>query len=119
MNGWSWLRVLVPSWRFFDSVAAPLALWVESEGTWCEVGFPHEYGLLCNPRGNLSLFLYSTLERLVRELGEDPVNPEQLTTYLLVQNLAAQEVRAGAEYVFEIRDPEQTLLRSPTYRAAP
>jgi hypothetical protein len=108
------LRVLLPSWRFFDSVAAPLALWVESAGAWHEVSLPHQHGLFCNPRGNLSLLLYSTLERLLVELAEEPVNPEQLTSYLLVQNLAARHV-GGGPYRFEIRDREQALLRSPTY----
>ncbi|MET0287582.1 MAG: hypothetical protein ABW352_24050 [Polyangiales bacterium] len=117
MNGWSWLRILLPSWRFFDSVSAPLALWVESDGRWREVVFPHQYGLFCNPRGNLSLLLYSTLERLLVELSEDPVNPEQLTSYLLVQNLAARDAGAHA-YRFEIRDAEHVLLRSPLYTQA-
>jgi hypothetical protein len=117
VNGWSWLRVLMPSWRFFDAVAAPLALWVESDGGWREVVFPHQYGLLCNPRGNLSLLLYSTLERLLVELAEAPSDPEQLTSYLLVRNLAARE--AVGEYRFEIRDGAQTLLRSPLYLGPP
>jgi hypothetical protein len=115
VSGWSWLRVLLPSWRFFDSIAAPLALWVESAGSWRQVRLPHEYGLFCNPRGNLSLLLYSTLERLLVELAEDSVNPEQLTSYLLVQNLAARQAGAGVPYRFEIRDHEQTRLRSPLY----
>jgi hypothetical protein len=118
VNGWSWLRILLPSWRFFDSVAAPLALWVESDGHWREVLFPHEHGLFCNPRGNLSLLLYSTLERLLVELSEDPVNPEQLSSYLLVQNLAAQNASEG-EYRFEVRDAEHVLVRSPLYTRAP
>ncbi|HEX5656778.1 MAG TPA: hypothetical protein VFX59_06265 [Polyangiales bacterium] len=117
MNGWSWLRVLLPSWRFFDSVAAPLALWVESAGSWREVDFPHQHGTFLNPRGNLSLLLYSTLERLLLELAEDSVNPEQLTSYLLVRNLAAQGVQGA--YRFEIRDRAQTLLSSPWYQKGP
>jgi hypothetical protein len=115
VTGWSWLRVLLPSWRFFDSVAAPLSLWVESEGSWREVALPHQHGVFCNPRGNLSLLLYSTLERLLAELADDPVNPEQLTSYLLIQNLAARELDQGTSYRFEVRDRAQTLLRSPLY----
>lgn len=107
--------MLVPSWRFFDAVEEPLALWVEHEGAWREVSLAHQHGLLCNPRGNLSLLLYSTLERLISELAEEPNDPEQLTSYLLVKNLAALELPAGGAYRFEIRGPERTLLRSPVY----
>jgi hypothetical protein len=116
VNGWSWLRILLPSWRFFDSVALPLTLWLECDGSSREVQFIHQHGLFCNPRGNLSLLLYSTLERLLVELAEEPVHPEQLTSYLLVQNLAAHQLEVGVAYRFEIRDREHTLLRSPLYR---
>lgn len=110
------MRGLLPSWRFFDAVATPLALWVEHGDSWREVTFAHEYGLFVNPRGNLSLLLYSTLERLLSELADDVVNPERLVSYALVQNLAAAQVEVGAEYRFEIRAAEQTLLRSPSHR---
>ncbi|HEY6880532.1 MAG TPA: hypothetical protein VI299_21055 [Polyangiales bacterium] len=115
MSGWTFLRGLLPSWRFFDAVAAPLALWVEHEGSFRELTFAHEYGLFVNPRGNVTLLLYSTLERLLSELADDPAQPEHLVSYALVQNLAAAQLDAGAAYRFEIRAAEQVLLRSPTH----
>jgi hypothetical protein len=114
VHRWSFLRGLLPSWRFFDSVASPLALWVEVDGVWEQVRFAHEHGLFVNPRGNLSLLLYSTLERLLMELADGAPDPEQLVSYALVQNLASQHAREA--YRFEIRDLEQTLLRSPVYQ---
>jgi hypothetical protein len=116
------MRALLPSWRFFDTIAAPLALWVRVDGVWREVALVParpSYGLLFNPQGNLGLLAYSTLERLLAELDDTP--PEQLVSYALVRSWVEAELPAGTRFEFEVRDAHtgEALLRSLPHAKEP
>lgn len=95
------VRVLFPSWRFFDDVqVAPLLLvrladGDDSFGTWHRLlaspprAWPRS--LLWNPRGNLHLAEHVLLERLLTEVADlddsGSTNVDELVSYELVVNL--------------------------------
>lgn len=69
------LRVLVPSWRFFDVAAAPLALQARraADAPWVPLPPPPRrrwYAALWNPAGNLALAEHAVVEQLARALAE-------------------------------------------------
>lgn len=109
----SLVRVLVPSWRFFDDLQVTPTLLVrvardgETFGEWAPVLAPPRRSLIhlvWNPAGNLLLAQQSLLERLLMDVGEwderGADGPESLVSYQLVLNLvqatlAADGVRGG------------------------
>lgn len=115
----SLVRVLVPSWRFFDDLQVTPTLLVrvardgEAFGEWAPVLSPPRRSILhlvWNPEGNLLLAQQSLLERLLMDVGEwderGATGPETLVSYQLVLNLvraalAADGVR-GATCQFKL-----------------
>jgi hypothetical protein len=102
----SHLRVLLPSWRFFDGLGtAPELLMrvgpsVSSFGPWQFVITvpPRRWRtLVWNPEGQLALASHALLERLQHELEEQPgTPPATLVAYQLVLNLVLSDVPAAA-----------------------
>lgn len=118
------VRVLVPSWRFFDDVQDVPRLHArygrdeDALGPWLEViDVPPRRlrALLFNPEGNATLLRHAMLERLEadlaalddRALAEGRVQPEQLVGYELVLNLVRCSPHAvGQRYCqFELVHP--------------
>lgn len=88
------VRVLVPSWRFFDTVGEHpqlLARTVDAHGgpgPWRPVLAPPArawWNVAWHPQGNLSLARHSLLDRLLADVARDPDEPPgDLVTYRLV-----------------------------------
>lgn len=104
----SLVRVMVPSWRFFDDLQVTPTLLVrvardgEAFGEWAPVLSPPRRSmvhLVWNPAGNLLLAQQSLLERLLMDVGEwdehGAAGPETLVSYQLVLNLVLSRVRAA------------------------
>jgi hypothetical protein len=104
------LRVLVPSWRFFDDIQTVPALLVRTAtrdgefGTWQALLPPavrHWSFPVFNPEGNLRLAEHSLLERLLMDVSEwDERRGEAvdaLVSYQLVLNLVRAETRCVME----------------------
>ena len=101
------LRVLVPSWRFFDDLHESPALLARVAppgadfGPWRPILIPPARGLASlffNPAGNLLLAHHSLLERLLADVSawddtREP-GPESLVTYQLVLNLVRATIAA-------------------------
>lgn len=108
----SLVRVLVPSWRFFDDLQVTPTLLVrvardgEPLGEWTPVLSPPRRSivhLVWNPAGNLLLAQQSLLERLLMDVGEwderGASGPESLVSYELVLNLVRAVLAAdGVHY---------------------
>lgn len=129
----SLLRVLVPSWRFFDDIAptplllARVRLPDQEPGAWREVIQvpPRTPGtLFWNPEGNLSLAAHSLLDRLQMDLAElDAAGAppaQELTSYKLVLNLVQSSLvlgwpaEAGARVQFKLAERITRGNRSPS-----
>jgi hypothetical protein len=131
------LRVLFPSFRFFDDVAPLPTLYVRT-GDGAALG-PWQPALqapprrlrhaLWNPEGNLHLAHGSLLERLISDLAEaGPIalaEAEGLTSYGMVLALAAQAADrlglSGAEVQFKLDygEPVEEVLVSQRYARRP
>ena len=122
-NSASLLRVLVPSWRFFDDIAptplllARVRLPHQEPGEWREVIQvpPRTAGtFFWNPEGNLSLAFHSLLDRLQMDLADvdAPGAPpaQELTSYKLVLNLVQSSLvpcwpaQSGARVQFKLAE---------------
>jgi hypothetical protein len=108
------LRVLLPSWRFFDDAMDSLTLWVRCAAPGAELGpwrttWHHASrgagALFVNPHGNLALAHHSLLERLLSDVADldDRLETsaaatavEQLVSYRLVTRLAVTLLPAEA-----------------------
>lgn len=103
----SLLRVLVPSWRFFDDLQVTPTLLVRvardggAFGEWRAVLSPPRRSivhLVWNPAGNLLLAQQSLLERLLMDVGEwderGAAGLETLVSYELVLNLVRATLAA-------------------------
>jgi len=98
------LRVLIPSWRFFDDVGhvSKLFYQVDTAQKWQPCFQPqarHWYQLFLNPHTNLRLALNSLVDRLMSEISA--INPQankdqlpQSVSYQLVENLVRHQVRS-------------------------
>lgn len=118
------VRVLFPSWRFFDDVqVAPLLLVRVAQGdapfgTWQRLLVPPPRpwprSLLWNPDGNLHLAEHVLLERLLTEVADlDESRSEsvdELVAYELVVNLVrakvAAERRPAQRFQFKLVEDE-------------
>lgn len=119
------VRVLFPSFRFFDEAPDGLVLLVRvgsdasSLGGFEESLAPEPLGvssLWFNAQGNLRLAYHALLEQLVADLGElapqDEQSAHELVSYGLVERLArevARNTRARGVFQFKIE-----LLRGKT-----
>ncbi len=135
-QSWMFLRVLVPSWRFFEDVGHALKLECrfgtpQEQGEWHEVlrrPTPAWHSFLFNPSGNLFLAQQSLLQRLESDISElDPEQTEtfeQATSFLLVKrlvrsHLAEQGVPAGTTFQFRISralEEAEIFVRSALYQ---
>lgn len=111
------VRVLFPSWRFFDDVQETTALLVrvakagEAYGAWRAVLPTPERTLVqlaWNPAGNLRLAQYALLDRLLSDVAEwdereTALGPETLVSYQLVLNLARTAIAAGDRHAADGR----------------
>lgn len=100
-----WWRIFIPTWRFFDTVAAQPELLIRRDDKWepalRQPKF-HWYSLVFNPEGNYFHACCNLLERLVVEIGEG-ARPEDLVSFALVRELAC-----GRE--FKVLFGEQEVL---------
>ena len=96
------LKILIPSWRFFDRAGDLSQLYFKAHtgngnyGFWQEVLIPpkrHLGNFVLNPQGNLYLASQALVERLVQEISEDdqgvmtPEFIEHQSAFKLVKNL--------------------------------
>jgi hypothetical protein len=118
---WVLLRVLFPSWRFFESIAPTpnlsyrVARAGEDFGGWRDALPPvarTPLSLLLNARGNLQLAAQSLVERLFEDLDAmPPAEAQENVSYQLVQCLVQTRLRddaaeAGHRYQFRLTLPE-------------
>ena len=102
------LRVLFPSWRFFDSAAPTPRLLVRTAEPGAPLGtyrdalppLPRRWSsLFLNAEGNLRLAYHGLLERLVSDVAEleegDAEGARGLVSYELVMNLARASLSAA------------------------
>ena len=100
------VRVLVPSWRFFDTVGEHPQLLARSVGAEGEAGpwrpvLPPPtrawWNVAWHPQGNLSLARHSLLDRLLADVARDPDEPPvDLVTYRLVLDQVRFAAPVGA-----------------------
>lgn len=121
MRALATLRVLLPSWRFFDDVAGSPVLMArfgasgQALGSWRLLTRKVSRGpaaLFLNAPGNLALAHHSLLEHLLSDVSElaehretsaterveTSVAVEQLVSYRLVTRLVAQQLPAEAAH---------------------
>ena len=117
------LRVLIPSWRFFETAGwlPELSMRFEGEWDWHPVLAPPPRRwrhLFFNPEGNLHLALQTTVERLVIEINELPEGQSLAADsplYRIVRNLCASRA-GGRPFQFKITGEGENLLVSPVLR---
>ena len=126
------LRVLFPSWKFFDRVEESFQLHyrfgadAESMDEWIPFSFLHErswISLFYNPEGNLKHILATELERFLKEVQETPSeNPEKIQSgisYRLlcdwIEYLLPRDFHGF--YQFKIMDSQSDLVISSIQEA--
>ena len=116
------LRVLLPSWRFFDAIASMPRVLVrsgpapDSLGEWRQLLAPPQRSwanLVWHPAGNLSLAQHSLLERLLTDIAElaDGAEPADTVSYQLARNLVRAGLRdagvaPGTAYQWKVADTD-------------
>ena len=117
------MRILIPSWRFFDEAGDHAILEIQSDGvTWVDA-LPAQprpaSALVFNPRGNLRFAEHSLLEQFTTDLAETPPSElhrfEESVSYQLVERLARQSVAPSTvSFAFRVRNLERVLWVSRT-----
>jgi len=109
------VRVLVPSWRFFDDLQVTPALRVRVActggefGDWEPVIAPaprRARHLVWNPEGNLVLAQHALLERLMLDVGAwegDSAAVTSFVSYQLVLNLVTSAIAHEARFAGAVR----------------
>ncbi|MCC6930194.1 MAG: hypothetical protein IT359_14510 [Gemmatimonadaceae bacterium] len=104
------IRVLVPSWRFFDGLQVTPAIRVrvaragEDFGAWEPILAPAArrwWHVVWNPEGNLVLAQHALLERLLMDVGEwegDAAAVTSLVSYDLVLDLVTSAIARDARF---------------------
>lgn len=103
-TAFTFLSVLIPSWRFFDDLGAHPKVYIKlaNEKVWIEAFAPQPrrpWQLFFNPQGNLRLLSLSAFERLIHESQEHLSAPEAFlstTTYRLCLRILESEIRRRA-----------------------
>jgi len=121
-----WWRVLVPTWRFFDSIGVHPELFVRANGEWLPALIRPKlrwYSLFFNPAYNRYHACNNLLERLILELAEESQQIEGLVSYRLVEDLAKQFVLKIPNFMgsFEFKisiQGQDVLIGSSTLAAA-
>ena len=122
------LRVLLPSWRFFDRAVLQPQLYVRAVGQpWRAIAVPRRglLGWAFAPEHNLALAYQSTVEQLVAEISElDPETPDDApaitgtVAYELVTRIAREHAPPGAAFQWMIATPDDaSFVTSPELAA--
>ena len=106
-----WLRILIPSWSFFEkpNQAWTLQYRVETEADWRPLTFPVVPAAGLNPRGNLNLAFQSIVNGLAQALDQPDLttSPEYKLACSLVRSVAP----AGRPFRFKLcADGEDVML---------
>ena len=133
------VRVLIPSWRFFDNISeSPLLLARVANpdapfGPWLPVLHPPRRALrdvLWNPGGNLALACNALVEHLVADLADfdesgadfdesGAIRAEELVSYQLVLNLVRSTLAARSQPATGIRLQFKLAERASTTTSTP
>lgn len=126
------VRVLIPSWRFFDDISeSPLLLARVANpaapfGPWLPVLHPPRRALrdvLWNPGGNLALACNALVEHLVDDLADfdesGAIRAEELVSYQLVLNLVRSTLAARSQPATGIRLQFKLAERASTTTSTP
>lgn len=133
------VRVLIPSWRFFDDISeSPLLLVRVANpdapfGPWLPVLHPPRRALrdvLWNPGGNLALACNALVEHLVADLADfdesgadfdesGAIRAEELVSYQLVLNLVRSTLAARSQPATGIRLQFKLAERASTTTSTP
>lgn len=126
------VRVLIPSWRFFDDISeSPLLLARVANpdapfGPWLPVLHPPRRALrdvLWNPGGNLALACNALVDNLVSDLADfdesGAIRAEELVSYQLVLNLVRSTLAARSQPATGIRLQFKLAERASTTTSTP
>jgi len=126
------VRVLIPSWRFFDDISeSPLLLARVATlgapfGPWFPVLPPPRRALrdlLWNPGGNLALACNALVDHLVSDLADfdesGAIRAEELVSYQLVLNLVRSTLAAMSQPATGIRLQFKLAERASTTTSTP
>jgi hypothetical protein len=115
------MRVIIPSWRFFDQPDEPLLLEtrVNTKDAWIPLLTPRRrpfYAVIFNPGGNLRFAMHALLEQFISDL-EDGDEIAIDVSSALVQNLVKQQltergVVGPKSFQFRIRTTTDVLFTS-------
>ncbi len=113
------LRVLLPSWRFFDRAVRSPRLWLRrDDGPWQEVPAPviTPWRWAFAPASNLALAEQSAVEHLVAHIEELEAADDDIADdapaiigsipYRLVEAIAHEHARGAARYQWKIVAPD-------------
>lgn len=113
------LRVLLPSWRFFDRAVRSPRLWLRrDDGPWLEVAAPRPtpWRWAFAPASNLALAEQSSVEHLVAhieelEAAEDEIADDasaiiESIPYRLVDAIAREHAHGATRYQWKIVAPD-------------
>ncbi len=104
------MRLLIPSWRFFDITGTIPGLYVRVLGSkdfpdqWIDILHPpdlHWHSLLFNPLGNLHHTLCNTLDNLIQH-PEDQYSIEVIDQYVRYYLVAKLQCQGGNLYQFKV-----------------
>tara|TARA_Y100000590_G_scaffold470551_1_gene666258 strand:+ start:5301 stop:5717 length:417 start_codon:yes stop_codon:yes gene_type:complete len=110
-----WIRLLFPSWRFFESFEEVPVLFhrIKKDGEWTPwtrtLPFPKRKGtiLFFNPQGNTIALFHSLFQRLVAEINEGHFAVEQSLSFQLIQNIVERYLSEESKtYQFRIAQIE-------------
>lgn len=84
-----WWRILIPTWRFFDSAGPGVELWVCENGEWRKFLRPPPrrwFQLFYNPQWTLFHAHQNLVERMAVEAGEG-MPPHKTDSFALIDRL--------------------------------
>ena len=119
------MRVIIPSWRFFDQPDEPLRLeWrANTESGWTPLLTPRRrpfFSIIFNPNGNVSFAAHALLEQLISDLSDSDSNGNEIAIQVssaLVQNLVRQQLTergalGSTPFQFRVRAAAEVLYTS-------
>jgi hypothetical protein len=123
----SFLRVLLPSWRFFGQAGDPYDLfhrvegamgaWGEWEPTFAPAKARGWAELFLNPEGNRRLAERTALDEFLQEIEDNGKAAQDTVPYRLVEKLVRERLRekvpAGTAFQFKLHSVGEDLVISP------
>jgi hypothetical protein len=109
-----WLRIFIPSWRFFGDLGSIPILFYQKSGSSNWVRCPERPGprkiqqLFFNPQGNLYLAKLAVIDRFISELSE----PEQNDLHKMVLKRMIQHEAETDQFVFKIEVDGELVFQS-------